>query len=371
MEDRIQDSALLHSIMEAAVDAILVTDWNGMILRANPAASRMFGFDLPDMIGRGIDTLIPRAFAKSQGSLISRCLEAGPERSTGSGRDPEGLRKDNSLFPLHISIGEAGISGQRMFVVILRDLTYRGIVRDALARSRRLDAIGQMTDGIAHDFNNLLTVVIGNLELIEMGGKEGAHMSLLRDALEAAELGAELTSRLKIFASESDTKPLQTDLRVLCDETIAVLKRSIGAHVQIRNDYAEDASMVRIDPAQLQSALMNLALNARDAMRAGGHLLISVRNVTVEDLHEAQETGIPPGDYVRLSVGDVAEATPEEVRGPAFEPAFATQSEVPGSSLGLAMVYRFVHQSGGHITVCSASGRGTRFGLYFPTSRSC
>lgn len=258
-----------------------------------------------------------------------------------------------------------------MFVVILHDLTYRRIVRGAVARSRRLDAIGQMTDSIAHDFNNLLTVVIGNLELIEMGGKAEAHLPLLRDALEAAELGAELTSRLKVFAGESDLKPLQADLCVLCDETIAVLKRTIGPHVQIRTDYAEDAGMVLIDPVQLQSAVMNLALNARYTMRTGGHLRISVRNVTVEDLHEAQEADIPPGDYVRLSIGDFAEGTPEEAERPAFEPTLATLSEFRDSSLGLAMVYGFVHQSGGHITVCSALGHGTRFELYFPASKPC
>ncbi|EEB82635.1 PAS domain S-box protein [Roseobacter sp. GAI101] len=361
-----EDSAVLQAILEAAVDAIIVSDQDGTILRANPAAARLFRYDVAEMVGKSVNMLMPRAMADIHDGFMSHHLETGEKRIIGIGRDVEGKRKDCSVFPLHLSVGHSKIAGKRIFIGILHDLTHRKATEDALARSRRLDAIGQMTGGIAHDFNNLLTVIVGNLELLEMRGANPQQLALIRDALESAELGADLTSRLMIFARKSHLKPERSDLRQVCSDTLALLERTVGATFDIKIDFAENLDTVMIDPVQLKSAVMNLALNARDAMGTSGELLVSLQNVTIDDTFMAEETDMEAGDYVRLSVSDNGAGMSLEAQRRAFEPFFTTKSDSGGTGLGLAMVYGFVRQSGGHVRLYSELGLGTSFGLYFP-----
>lgn len=356
--------------MAAAVDAIVISDQAGCILRTNPAAAAMFGHDMAAMVGQSVNMLMPQALATLHDSFMSHHIETGEKRIIGIGRDVEGLREDGSVFPVHLSVGETPVGEARIFVAILHDMTHQNATKDALARSQRLDAIGQMTGGIAHDFNNLLTVMVGNLELLEMREPSEHQLTLIRDALDAAEMGADLTSRLKVFARRSNLKPVITDLSRLCTDTLKLLKRTLGAPYRITSDFADDLDAVMVDPVQLQSALMNLALNARDAMGAGGELLVSIANVTIDDTYMAQETDIAPGEYVRLSVSDNGAGMSIEAQRRAFEPFFTTKSDSGGTGLGLAMVYGFVRQSGGHVTLYSELGLGTSFGLYFPAVRA-
>lgn len=361
-----QDTAVLHAILEAAVDAVVVSDQIGNIQRANAAAARLFGYEVIEMIGQNVSVLMPKALADIHDSFMSHHIDTGEKRIIGIGRDVEGQRKDSSIFPLHLSVGATEIAGRRMFVGIMHDLTNRKATEDALARSQRLDAIGKMTGGIAHDFNNLLTVIIGNLELLQMRGADPAQIDLINDALESAELGAELTSQLMVFARRGNLKPIQADLRTLCTETLRLLKRTLGENYRITTHFAADVDPVMVDPVQLQSALTNLALNARDAMGDSGELQISIENVEIDDSYMAQEIDIEPGQYVRLAVSDDGAGMCIEAQRRAFEPFFTTKSDTGGTGLGLAMVYGFVRQSEGHVTLYSELGLGTSFGLYFP-----
>ncbi|WP_185803142.1 PAS domain S-box protein [Pontivivens nitratireducens] len=367
MESAVTGKALLHAVLEAAVDAIILSDRHGIIMRANPAAGAMFGHATDDMIGKNVSMLMPEALAIKHDGFIQHHIETGEKRIIGIGREVEGLHSDGTVFPLHLSVGRAEVDGRLMFVGILHDLTKRAQTEAALARSQRLDAIGRMTGGIAHDFNNLLTVIMGNLELLDARAPDDAQDALIRDALEAAELGADLTSRLMIFARRSNLKPVKSDLRKLCDSTLVILKRTLGAQIGIRTEYAPDISLVLVDPVQLQSALMNLALNARDSMDGKGELLISIADVTIDDTYMAQEIDVEPGHYVRLSVSDNGAGMTPEAQKHAFEPFFTTKSDSGGNGLGLSMVYGFVRQTGGHITLYSEEGLGTSFGLYFPS----
>lgn len=366
MTNLTEDGAVLNAILDAAVDAMVVSDHKGTILRVNKAAANLFQREPPELVGENVKVLMPKALADLHDGYMAHHIETGERRIIGIGRDVEGQRKDGSVFPLHLSVGHAEVGGQRLFVGILHDLTNRKMTEEALSRSQRLDAIGQMTGGIAHDFNNLLTVIIGNLELLEMRGADERQLMLIKDALDAAELGADLTSRLMVFARKSNLKPVKADLRDLCTQTLAMLKRTLGANYRIKTDFAANPSPVMIDPVQLQSALMNLALNARDAMGAGGELLVSIADVTIDDTYMAQEIDIDPGDYVRLSVSDDGDGMSIEAQRRAFEPFFTTKSKSGGTGLGLAMVYGFVRQSGGHVTLYSELGLGSSFGLYFP-----
>lgn len=366
LADKTQNSLLFDAIMEAAVDAIIVSDSKGNMIRTNRAASQLFGYEVEAMLGNSVNILMPEALAALHDGFMQHHLETGEKRIIGLGRDVEGLRKDGSVFPLHLSVGHTEIAGERLFIGILHDLTERRAAQEALARSQRLDAIGQLTGGISHDFNNLLTVIIGNLELLEMRGADDRQLKLIRDSLEAAEMGADLTGRLLVFAKKGNLKPVRADLRRLCEDALSILQRAIGEIYTIKTDFPDELSDVLIDPLQLQSALINLALNARDAMPTGGEFLISVADVVIDDTYMAQETDIEPGRYVRLFVSDDGEGMGPEAQRRAFEPFFTTKSDSGGSGLGLAMVYGFVRQSGGHITLYSEQGHGTSFGLYFP-----
>ncbi|SHL41019.1 PAS domain S-box-containing protein [Roseovarius marisflavi] len=371
MKNATQDSALLNAIMDAAVDAMVISDAHGVILRANPAAGQMFGYEISEMLGQSVNMLMPQALGEGHDRFMSDYMLTGEKHIIDTGRDIKGQRKDGSVFPLHISVGETKATGAPMFVSIMHDLTYRHATQAALSRSQRLDAIGQMTAGIAHDFNNLLTVVIGNLELLDMRGPTDRQTPLIRDAMDAAELGADLTSRLMVFARKSNLKPVESDLRDLCKVALNLLKRTLGAAYRIRTDFAADLKPVMVDPVELKAALINLALNARDAMGQKGELLISLANVTIDDTYMAQETDIESGEYVRLSVSDNGKGMTPEAQNRAFEPFFTTRTDSGGTGLGLSMVYGFVRQSGGHITLYSELGHGTSFGLYFPVSGTC
>jgi PAS domain S-box-containing protein len=365
-----EDSAVLSAIMEAAVDAMIVSDQSGRIVRANLSAANLFQYEREEMVGKSVNMLMPEAMAKRHDGFLSHHIETGEKRIIGLGRDVEGKRKDGTVFPLHLSVGHSNVGEQRIFIGILHDLTHRKATEEALARSQRLDAIGKMTGGIAHDFNNLLTVIVGNLELLEMRGANERQLPLIKDALDAAEMGADLTNRLMVFARQSHLKPVLTDLNDLCSETLKLLKRTLGESYQIKTEFDADLDRVMIDPVQLHSAIMNLAFNARDAMGERGQLLFSIANVTIDDSYMAQETDMEPGDYVRLSVRDNGAGMDTEAQRRAFEPFFTTKSESGGTGLGLAMVYGFVRQSGGHITLYSEQGYGTSFGLYFPSARA-
>lgn len=364
--DQDRDAALLTALMDAAVDAIIVADRHGVIQRVNPTAEQLFGFNTGMLVGQSVNVLMPKALADLHDGLMAHHLETGEKRIIGIGRDVEGKRQDGTVFPLHLSVGSAEVDGDTVFIAILHDLTARQAAQEALARSQRLDAVGQLTGGVAHDFNNLLTVIIGNLELLQMRGADERQRDLIDDALTSAEMGADLTRRLLVFARKGDLKPVEVDLRELCRDALAILKRTIGERYEIRTDFAKSVSKVMIDPVQLQSALINLALNSRDAMPEGGEFLISVADITIDDHYMAQETDIEPGHYVRLFVSDNGEGMPLEAQRRAFEPFFTTKAENGGTGLGLAMVYGFVRQSGGHITLYSELGHGTSFGLYFP-----
>lgn len=362
----VDDRALLLALLDAAVDAIIVSDRDGMILRLNKAAAALFGHTIDALTGQNVRSLMPTDMAARHDGFMRHHLETGEKRIIGIGRDVEGLRADGTVFPLHLSVGRADIEGEVAFVAILHDQTRRKAAEEAAARSQRMDAIGQMTGGIAHDFNNLLTVVIGNLELLEMSETAEKSRALITDALEAAELGADLTSRLMVFARKST---LQSDVIAMNDavsQSLAMLKRTIGSHIAIEASLAEDLWAARADATQLQTAVLNLALNAQDAMPGGGKIFLETRNVTLDDSYIAQEIGVEPGSYIRLSVNDTGEGMTAETRSHALEPFFTTKPVGQGTGLGLSMVYGFAKQSGGHLTIYSEPGQGTTISLYFP-----
>ncbi|MBT8456077.1 MAG: response regulator [Rhodobacteraceae bacterium] len=366
MTERASDSAILTAIMEAAVDAIVVSDETGTILRANPAAARLFDFPEDALVGRSVSEIMLEPLGQERGLFMAGHVRTDEEKIIGVRRKTIGRRQTGEEFPLQISVGEATIDDAAIFVAILHDLTDLIAGEAALVRSQRLDAISLMTGGISHDFNNLLTIIIGNLELLELQCDDERLQELSREALQAAATASELTSRLMQFARQGHLNPVETDLRDVCRKTLKMLGQTLGEGYRVRTEFAEDVSMVRVDPIQLESALVNLVLNARDAMPNGGDLLFSIADISIDDTYMAQETDVVRGHYVRLMVSDNGEGMSDEAQKMAFVPFYSTKAGKHGTGLGLSMVYGFVRQSGGHITLYSEVGHGTSFGLYFP-----
>lgn len=250
------------------------------------------------------------------------------------------------------------------------DVTEQKLIEEQLRQSQKLEAVGQLTGGIAHDFNNLLTVLLGNAEVLEEELSDKPSLQrLAKMSLDAAERGAELTSRLLAFSRKQALQPKVIDIAQLLQGMDALLRRALPENIEVKMLRAGGMWKAEVDRAQLETALLNLALNARDAMRNGGRFTIEAYNATFEDEVTASNHNVKVGHYVAIDVTDNGHGIPADFIGHIFEPFFTTKEIGKGSGLGLSMVYGFVKQSGGHIHVDSEPGVGTSFKLYFPRAR--
>src|SRR5690606_9657092 len=236
-----------------------------------------------------------------------------------------------------------------------------------LFQSQRLEALGQLTGGVAHDFNNLLTVVSGNLQMLEDRISEDAHgVRLVKAALRATSRGADLTRKLLAFSRRQTLQPRAIDVVQLLDSIVDILRRTLGAKIDVRLDVEADLPAAKADPGMLDTSLLNLAVNARDAMPDGGRLTLSASRISAHAHPAVRDGQLVAGEYVRIAVTDTGSGMPPEVLARAFEPFFTTKESGKGSGLGLSLVYGFAKQSGGHIDVRSAAGAGTSIALYLP-----
>jgi PAS domain S-box-containing protein len=250
------------------------------------------------------------------------------------------------------------------------DVTERRRLEAQLRQSQRLDAIGQLTGGVAHDFNNLLTVILGNAEaLVESAGENRALADLAQTTLHAALRGAELTGRLLAFARKQALHPQPTDIAALLANMHGMLRRTLGEHLVVEFPRPNGLWLAQVDPSQLEAAVLNLCINARDAMPAGGTLTIETCNVTRKPEDPGQVAALPVGDYVRITVRDTGVGMDAKTLARAFEPFFTTKEVGKGSGLGLSMVYGFARQSHGHVELESSLQEGTRVCLYLPRAR--
>jgi len=252
-------------------------------------------------------------------------------------------------------------------IVIVRDITRRKHAEAQLRQAQKMQAIGQLTGGIAHDFNNLLAVILGNLELLneELATQPELH-DLAQQALHAVERGAQLTQRLLAFSRRQPLLAQPTDLNKLVLGMLELMRRTLGANIRIETVLTSDLEQTLVDPAQFENALLNLVINARDAMPQGGRLTLTTANMLIEEEEATPQTEVRPGPYVMLAVSDTGVGMTAESLERAFEPFFTTKETGKGSGLGLSMVYGLVKQSSGHITIHSEPGRGVTVRLYLP-----
>jgi PAS domain S-box-containing protein len=354
--------------MEHVVEGIIIIDDRGVIRDFNRAAERLFGYSSGEVLGRNVSMLMPEPYRSGHDGYIADYLRTGEAKVIGIGREVVGERKDGSNFPMDLSVGEIPNGTVRYFIGSVRDLSERKAMERQLLHSSKMEAMGQLTGGVAHDFNNLLAVLMMDLEILEDLTQEQENCrELVREARDIAQSAADLTRRLLAFARRQPLQPTSVDLTSLIADTTGLLRRTLGETVEIDTVAPSDLWPIRVDRSQLEASILNLALNARDAMPNGGRLTIITANTTIrERLRSAPDLGL--GDYVRIDVVDTGSGMPPEVLAHAFEPFFTTKSGSGGTGLGLATVYGFVRQSGGHVEIESAPGRGTSVSFYLPRS---
>ena len=264
-------------------------------------------------------------------------------------------------------ISELAEAFNYMAVTISEEMEARKLAEDAHRRSQKMDAIGQLTGGIAHDFNNILAVILGNLEILELQITPDDDVKKRMEAMrKAGQRAADLTKQLLSFSRSQATQLTITNINNVITEMEALISHSLTPEVEVEHHFADDLWLTEIDPGDFKDVLVNLSINARDAMSGHGHLCIETRNTSLDDDYCAQNIEVIPGRYVELSVSDNGEGISEHLQEHIFEPFFSTKEQGKGTGLGLAMVYGFVKRSGGHIKVYSESGVGTTFRLYLP-----
>jgi len=358
--------ARLRSVLETAPDAIITIDARGSVQSFSIAAEKLFGYSAGEVIGRNIRMLMPSPYRERHDGYLERYLRTSEKRIIGIGREVEARRKDGTIFPIELAVGEVKLDGTQIFTGFIRDLTARARMEEDLRQAQKMEAIGQLTGGLAHDFNNLLTVIAGNLEMLEARIDEPRYRELITEAQGAAELGAQLSNRLLAFGRRQPLSPKPTDLNKLVRGMIDLLRRSLGEQVQIETRHAADLPTTLVDPGQVENALLNLAINARDAMPEGGQLIIETGHAQIDADYVEAHAEAAPGRYVTLAVTDTGIGMAPEVRRRAFDPFFTTKGPGAGTGLGLSMVYGFLKQSGGHVQLYSEVGLGTTVRMYLP-----
>jgi PAS domain S-box-containing protein len=356
----------LAAIVESSEDAIIGKDAEGIIDSWNAGAEKIFGYTAEEMIGRSITQLLPDDRLNEEEGILARikCGETVDHIET--------IRKKKSGQFIHVSLTISPIRDSQGRVVgaskVARNITDRKNLENQLYQSQKMEAIGQLTGGIAHDFNNLLGIVVGNLDLLERQIKndEAAHKRI-QSARNAALRGADLTRRLLAFARQQELRPSATDLRQAIQNVLVMASPALGPEIQVTTQFDPTIPSLFVDAAGLETALLNLVVNARDAMPGGGKLTITGELRIVE---EGAFLGLSPdfksGPYVCVSVSDNGCGMPSNISDKAFEPFFTTKAKGKGTGLGLAMVYGFFKQSGGTVKIYSEPAYGTTVTIYLP-----
>ena len=362
-----ESMARLTAVVETAVDGFILIDSRGRILLFNPACERLFGYRADEVFQENVKLLMPQTYSLHHDEYLRNFLRTGERKIIGIGREVVGRRKDGSTFPMDLSVGEARQDGESIFVGIIHDLTERKLTERQLQQAQKMEMVGQLSGGIAHDFNNLLTVIVGNAEYLSEQLKSRLDLRQLADDIcQAGERGAELTRRLLAFSRRQLLRPRAIDCHELIASTCKLLKRTLRENIEVTTAFNLDAIFAFADSGQLESAVLNLALNAQDAMAAGGRLTISTGIASLDDNDQGVHPDIESGEYAMIAVTDNGEGMTSDVAARAFEPFFTTKEVGKGSGLGLSMVYGFVKQSNGHVSIYSEPGLGTTVRIYLP-----
>ncbi|NKB54903.1 MAG: PAS domain S-box protein [Alphaproteobacteria bacterium] len=357
----------LAEIFDASPAMIIVCDYaTGQFLEVNAAALSTLGYRLDEMLGRTSLELGIWKDKRQRDKLVALLDRDKFVRNY----EIEYHAKDGTAIPLLFSGAKIESDGDFQILGVMTNIAEWRALEDQLRQSQKMEAVGQLTGGLAHDFNNLLGVIIGNLDFLGEALEEDKDLGgYVKTATKAAVGGAELNKRLLAFSRTQPLAPKVLDLNAHVSGMLAVLRRTLGETITLEAIQNDTLWSCDVDPAQVETALLNLAINARDAMPSGGTLTIETANVRLDDDYAATQAEVTPGAYVRLTVTDTGRGMAPSVVEHVFEPFFTTKAVGEGSGLGLSMIFGFAKQSGGHVTVQSEEGVGTAVTLYLPRSR--
>ncbi|WP_022724044.1 PAS domain S-box protein [Rhodopseudomonas sp. B29] len=363
---------MARAIIDTALDAFIQVDAAGTVTEWSPHAELMFGWSRAETLGRDVfELIIPPDKLPEWAESFSKFTSSLGRDNSGFRVEIEAIRRDGSPIPIEVAMTGLYLDGSFVINAFLRDLTEKIAFEEQLRQSQKMESIGQLTGGIAHDFNNMLTVITGTIDVISDGVADQPHLAAIARLIsEAADRGAELTRLLLAFARKQPLRPDETDLNALVAGLRSLLRPTLGEQIEVETVLAPDTWPIYVDRGQLESALVNLAVNARDAMPGGGKLTLETANVTIDAELARRLAGMTPGDYVTIAITDSGSGIPEPIRSKVFDPFFTTKEVGKGTGLGLSMVYGFIKQSGGHITLYSEEGLGTTFRLYLPRAVS-
>jgi PAS domain S-box-containing protein len=350
-------------IFETSQDLILVTDTKGNFVQVSPSSMTILGYRPEQMIGHSaVEFIYPDDLDSTRQEM--RAARHGRQMRNFETRY---VHKDGE--PVTLTWMGTWSEPVRRHFFIGRDLTEKQEAEARLRQARKMDAVGQLTGGIAHDFNNVLTVITGTIGILADAVADRPELvSIAKLIDDAAERGAQLTKHLLAFARKQPLQPREIDVNALIVEAAKLLHPTLGEQIEISPLLAEDAWTALVDPSQLTTAILNLALNARDAMPRGGKLVLETRNVYLDEGYASMHNEVAPGNYVMIAVSDTGSGIPAANLERVFDPFFTTKEVGKGTGLGLSMVFGFVKQSGGHIKIYSEEGHGTTIRIYLPRS---
>ncbi|HFC04541.1 MAG TPA: PAS domain-containing sensor histidine kinase, partial [Rhizobiales bacterium] len=361
-----QSEQRFRESFESAAHGMAILTADGRVAAANVALTELLNQSELELSRKRMAELICDADQDKLQAMFSRVMSgqhAGVNAELRfNGTDDKTIHGLTSISGVRDRFGKI-----EQLIVQVVDLTTRHRAEEHLRKAQKMEAIGQLTGGIAHDFNNLLTVVIGNLQLVEkaLDGNEKASKRA-REAIDAATKGSELTRQLLAFARRQPLAPQDVEVNELIDNMGSMLARSIGGSVELKVDLMDGAPVIKADPTQLESSILNLAINARDAMDKNGRLTIETSAAYLDEAYVSEHEEVVPGHYILIAVSDTGSGIPPHVLEKIFQPFFTTKEVGKGTGLGLSMVFGFIKQSGGHMRVYSEEGHGTSFKLYLP-----
>jgi PAS domain S-box-containing protein len=370
-EETLRESErMAHGIIAHSLDAIVQVNHKGEVIEWNPQAETIFGWSREEAVGKPITELyLPNGYRPRYIDMNERLEHT--DGIIGERFEFEAVRKDGQRIQAEVSMTGVRRRDGNIYNLFLRDITAKLAEEERVRQSQKMEAVGQLTGGIAHDFNNMLTVITGTIDILAGAVANRPEIAAIAKLIsEAADRGAELTAQLLAFARKQPLQPRETDINTLMIDSAKLLRPALGERIEIETRLDEDLWPALVDPGQLTTALLNLAVNARDAMPSGGKLTLEAQNVVLDETYVGARVDIQPGNYVMISVSDTGMGIPQSIRDKVFEPFFSTKEVGKGTGLGLSMVYGFVKQSGGHIMVYSEEGIGTTFRIYLPQARS-
>jgi PAS domain S-box-containing protein len=372
-----QSEDRLRATVTAALDCIVVMDHQGRIIEFNPAAESCFGFSRAEAMGQRLsDLIIPQRYREAHERGMERYLAGGPGHFLGRRIQICASRADGTEFPVELAVGVAQGSEGPIFIGYLQDISEsraaeqrRARLEAQLRQAQKMEAIGQLTGGIAHDFNNLLTSIMG---YVTLAGEREAVLGdrptagYLAQARRSCERARDLIQQMLMFSRGHRGTPRVLALGPLVGEAVAALQPTLAADLVLVTDVQGPAPRVLADPLQVEQVVLNLCLNARDALAGAGEVRVTLRPLRAEGLVCAGCTGSVAGDFVELCVADSGHGMAPEVVERIFEPFFSTKETGKGTGMGLAMVHGIVHEHGGHVLVETAPGNGSRFSVLWP-----